>query len=513
MLWRPPIWSGPVSTAWRKHALLAGTAAATEAGIGFWLRQIPSLSGSTSAHVFSWIAGLAGWLGLRVLLSWRRDVARETSALAAGTNFHRRIWESIAGCSVSSDTAWFARDGREWIENGTRAAAEMRTALVTMVVLVPMLIWLAPWLALAVLGCGLVLGWVAQWRSKAGRSIAERDGSQAREEAEMEEWAWRAMPEAAASGLGHKVSCLSLARHRGFTERRWVRIQSLLAWGALGEAAAHAGGWVLAAVSLGAWKLGWLESGNLAGFLGLALLAYRPVREAGRLLPQMQKAEQVWNKWTAPSPKQGTSTKTTTTFEVADLRAGWDPSATVLHAVGFRADPGDILVAFGANGCGKSTLLAALAGICPCFAGTMSLPGPRRWMAQEPILPPLAPADWMPRVSTEAMEVLFPSGLPSTIEWNAPVPRGGHILSRGQRARLALLAVASAPDGLWLLDEAFSALPLDDRPILMRSLFALRGEAVVLLAEPVIPGGLEIDRLVWEDAHPSGLKIAKVRFA
>lgn len=513
MLWRPPIWSGPVAAAWRTHAAFAGAAAATEAGIGFWLQQIPSLGSSLPFQVALWTGCLAGWLGLRVLLSWRRDVARERAALAAGTHFHATLWASAAGSSPPLDPAWFAREGREWIENGTRAAAEMRTALVTMVVLVPMLVWLAPWLALAVLACGFALGRVAQRRSKAGRTIAEAEGSQAREEAEQEEWAWRAMPEAGASGLGRKMSAASVARHRGFADRRWARIRGLLAWGALGESAAHAGGWILAAMSLAAWKLGWLDSGNLAGFLGLALLAYRPVREAGRLLPQMQKAERIWERWSASSPRQVASPAPSGTFEIAGLRAGWNPSDLVLVDVGFRADPGDILVAFGPNGCGKSTLLAALAGNRPISALTLRLPGPRRWMAQEPILPPLAPADWMPSVPGPARDLLFPAGLPGTLDWSAPVPRGGQNLSRGQRARMALLAISSAPDGLWLLDEAFSALPGDERPALTTGLLALRGNAVVLLAEPVVPPGLEIEHLVWEDTGVSGLRIAKVRIA
>lgn len=511
MLWRPPIWSGPVAAAWRKHALLAGATAATEAAIGSWLRQIPSLVAAPPIRVLFWIACLAGWLGLRVLLSWRRDAAREESALGAGTHFHRLLWESPSGSASTGNPFWFAREGREWIENGTRAAAEMRTALVTMVVLVPLLVWLAPWLALAVLGCGLALGWVAQRRSKAGRMVAEADSAQSREEAELEEWAWRAMPEAGASGLGRKVSALSVSRHAGFAGRRSIRIRILLAWGALGEAAAHAGGWILAAVSLGAWKLGWLETGNLAGFLGLSLLAYRPVREAGRLLPQMQKAAQVWERWSAATAKEGVEPHPSATMEVAGLRAGWDPAVPVLVDVGFRAEPGDILVAFGANGSGKSTLLAALAGICPCSATALRLPGPRRWMAQEPILPPLAPAEWMPEVPKRAMDLLFPSGIPGTVDWDAPPARGGQNLSRGQRARMALLAVASSPGGLWLLDEAFSALPWDERPTLMKDFLALRGNAIAILAEPSLPPGWEIERSLKEDARASGLRLAKVR--
>lgn len=510
MLWRPPIWSGPVSAIWRRHALLAGAAAATEAGIGSWLRRIPSLAGSPSPQALSWIGFLALWLGLRVVLSWRRDAAREAAAIRAGAHFHERLWEGSAARGAVDDPAWFAREGREWIENGTRAAAEMRTAVVSMVVLVPLLVWLAPWLALAVLACGIALGWVAQRRSRAGRAIAERDGAEAREDAEREEWSWRAMPEAVGSELGRKLSHRSVARHAGYASRREGRIRGLLAWGAIGEAAAHAGGWILAAVSLGAWKSGWLDSGNLAAFLGLALLAYRPVREAGRLLPQMQRAEQVWARWKGRSPREGTPPEDSPFLEVVGLRAGWSLDRPVLAEAGFRAAPGDILVAHGANGCGKSTLLAALAGICPHEATALRLPGPRRWMAQEPVLPPLAPSDWIPEVPARALELLFPDGLPAEVDWDAPLPRGGQNLSRGQRARLALLAVSASPRGLWLLDEAFSALPWDERPALLKGLLDLRGAAVVLLAEPAPPPGWTPEILLWRAATPGGLAIARI---
>lgn len=511
MLWHPPIWSGAVASSWRRHALYACGAAGAEAGIGVWLRQIPTLSTTTGQLVWVWIGGLAGWLGLRVVLSWRRDLARESVALEAGRDFHRALWESAIHPPSRSEHGWLAREGRDWIESGTRAAAEMRTAIVTMSVLVPLLLWFAPWLALAVVLCGLALGWVAQLRSRAGKTIAEQDGALSRIETEAEEWAWRSMPEATASGIGQNVSDSAKQRHAGYSRDRMLRIRSTIAGSALGESAAHLGGWLLAAISLAAWKLGWLEAGNLAGFLGVALLAYRPVREAGRLLPQMQKAQKVWERWSSladmrePRPVAGAS------LEVAGLWAGWDPDFPILTDIAFHALPGDILVAEGANGCGKSTLLAALAGNCPHGSRSLSLPDRRRWMAQEPVLPPIAPAEWIPDRSLVARRLLFPNGFPDNLDWDAPLPKGGQDLSRGQRARLALLATASDPGGLWLLDEPCSAFPWDERRALLTGLLALRADAVVILAEPKVPSGLIVESIVWQSLQDTGLRIVKVR--
>ena len=129
---------------WRRHAILALLAASSEAAIGFWLRKIPSLSAATSNGIGIWIAVLGALLVARVACSWRRDLVRESAALGSGTDFHRALWIASEAPPARADNSWLAREGREWIESGTRAAAEMRTAIVTLAVLLPALVWLAP---------------------------------------------------------------------------------------------------------------------------------------------------------------------------------------------------------------------------------------------------------------------------------------------------------------------------------------------------------------------------------
>lgn len=515
MLWNPPIWAGTVVPLWRRQAALALAAALAEAGIGAWLREIPGLAEASSDRICSWIAILGLGLAFRVVLSWRRDLVREKAAAKAGAEFHRRLWKACENPPVLADNSWLSREGRHWIENGTRAAAEMRTAVATMAVLIPLLVWLAPWLALAVVVCAAALGWASQKRSRAGKGIAEAESAEAAADADAEEWAWRAMPEAAASGIGGAVAEQAIRRGLSHSQRRLSRTASLLAWGAFGEASAHVGGWALAAASLAAWKLGWLPAGNLAAFLGASLLAYRPVREAGRHLPQLQKADRIWERLRNLEDRHEQARQmepTATEFVLEGFDAGWDLSAPTLRGVSLRIPTGAVVVAHGPNGCGKSTLLAAIAGNCPSRADIARTQPPRRWMAQEPVLPPVPPSEWLASAPREAIELLFPSGLPRNLDWNSPIPHGGQELSRGERARLALLSVAAHPAGIWLLDEPLSALPSDQREPILAGLLAMRKSASVILAEPTIPHGLEVVRALWEPGPGGqGPRVVEVR--
>ncbi len=514
MIWRPPIWAGSVHSLWRFQALFALCAAGAEAGIGFWLRQIPTLSERTAHEARLWMAGLGFLLAARVVFSWRRDLWREKAALRSGTEFHHGLWTQASTPPLCEDPSWLAREGREGIEAGTRAAAEMRTAVVTLLVLLPVLIWLAPWLAVSVAASAFALGWVAQRRSTAGKLLADEDCRDARTETDAEEWGWRAMPEAVGSGIGPKVASVFQSRGSLHALRRSRRTASLLAWGATGEAAAHAGGWLLAAVSLAVWKLGWLPAGNLAGFLGVSLLAYRPIREAGKLMPHLQRAEQIWNRSRPiPSPHSMETISSNGDLELLDFEGGWDPSKPLFQGVCFHLRAGEIAVVTGPNGCGKSTLLAALAGICPHRFRRLHRPATQCWMAQEPVLPPLPLTDWLGTCNPKVVGLLFPQGLPENLDPQLPLVHGGHNLSRGQRARLALLAIASSKSGLWLLDEPVSALPADQRDQILTQLMELRGNASVILAEPVVPQGLRVEEILWEEPGAKGLCIARVRIS
>jgi ABC-type transport system involved in cytochrome bd biosynthesis fused ATPase/permease subunit len=125
-------------------------------------------------------------------------------------------------------------------------------------------------------------------------------------------------------------------------------------------------------------------------------------------------------------------------------------------------------------------------------------------MAQEPVLPPISPALWTgignpaPQAAEGLLRIIFPDGLPGSLDWNEAIPEGGRRLSRGQRARLCLLAAASRPRDLWLLDEPYSALPPGEGLRILHEVLKSRNGATAILALPSLDGNFrEMDRL-WE---------------
>ena len=494
MLLQPPPWLRD-RRGWYRHGLASLCAAASEAGIGLWLRE---LSGGIGKGI--WLGGLALLLAARVLLSWRRDVDRERLALVAGDAFHRRVW--ARGSRPGQDPAWLAREGREWIEAGTRAALEWRTAAATLLLSIPILIWLAPWISLAAFAAIFLVGRWAREKAKTWKSIADAEKACSEEMAAGEEWAWRSLPEILPTGWRPVVARARRRAFGQFLEGRLDRALSHLAWGAGGEAAAHVAGWILGAAALLSWSFGGMSAGSLLAFLGVCLLAYRPVREAGRLLPHLRRAREAWDALASPSPFQPSAELVAT-----ELRVVWENAPAILSGIRLAPPKGSIVVAHGPNGCGKSTLLAALAGVPLPAAGLAFRPRRVFWMAQEPVPPPLSPASWTgirdpsPHAAEGMVGILFPDGVPRSLDWDGPIPEGGRKLSRGQRARLCLLAAAARRRDLWLLDEPFSALPPGEGVRILHEALWRRNGATVLLALPSLGAGFEESERLWE---PSG---------
>jgi branched-chain amino acid transport system ATP-binding protein len=63
-------------------------------------------------------------------------------------------------------------------------------------------------------------------------------------------------------------------------------------------------------------------------------------------------------------------------LDVSELRAGYG-STEVLHGVDLRVAAGTVVALLGPNGAGKTTLLQAIAGLLPCYGGSISLVGSR----------------------------------------------------------------------------------------------------------------------------------------
>lgn len=490
MLVAPPPWV-VLRSPWYSQIAWVAAAALSESLLALWLRELASDRGR-----WAWLGVLGGLLALRVTLSWFRDLRRESLVLEAGNGFAARIWSLPH--RAPSEGSWLSREGREGIESGTRAALEMRSALATLALSVPLLVYLAPWLSLsAILAMGLV-GVLARTKAKAWKALGAIEGRSQEEFIAQEEWAHRAGPEATPRGTRALVARARRAASRAWTRERRERVGSHLGWGAAGEALAHFAGWALAASALVSWTLGRMPPGNLFAFLGVCLLAYRPVREAGRQFPQILRARHAWDRLNGPA---ATVPRREGDLVVRGLSLVFAGGPAVLRGIDFTLAPGEAVFAHGPNGCGKSSLLSVLAGNFAPTSGTWSAPRRRFHLAQEPVLPPLPPKLWtgidIPRPESldGLVGILFPAGIPESLDWNRPVPAGGHHLSRGQRARLALLAAVGRPTPLWLLDEPLSAIPPSEAPSILEAVLVRRRKAAVLVAQPDLPIGFAAETI------------------
>lgn len=453
--------------------------ALAEGGLGAWLRRLPT--GVDGGILTGWLGVLLVLLLARVGFSWLRDREVERHALSEGERFVRRVWSRQ---QIDPERgAWLTREGRDLAEQGARARRVLQTSAATLIVLIPLLVWLSPLLSSALLVLVPAVGWASRKRWRAAKAWAGLEQAGLAEHASAEQWAWRALPESRASGFGGVLGRI----RRGATHRllRWRDrgLRDLVDGQALTELAAHLAGWTLASLALVAWARGLLAPADLLAFLAAALLVYRPIREAGRALPAFHRARDLDVPASLPAPR-GTGTRRIP-LRVRDLEVLSAEGALLVRGPSFEIPPGGALLLSGANGSGKTSLIAGLAGWLPA-SGVESRPRRIRCLAQEPVLPPFSPRQWSGVASPEALPLLstlFPRGLPCS--WDEPIAAGGSRLSRGERARLALLCQTARSADLWLFDEPFSALPFGDRSELLSALRRVQGDAALLLTDPL----------------------------
>ncbi|SED02521.1 ABC-F family ATP-binding cassette domain-containing protein [Streptomyces sp. TLI_105] len=111
-------------------------------------------------------------------------------------------------------------------------------------------------------------------------------------------------------------------------------------------------------------------------------------------------------------------------------------------------EPGERLLVTGPNGAGKSTLLKVLAGELAPDAGTVKAPA-RVGLLRQDMAPPTDPRTVSEAFGEERAEELLSLGLFAARDLTVPVDR----LSAGQRRRLELARLVTAPADLLLLDE------------------------------------------------------------
>ncbi|GAB2811865.1 ribosomal protection-like ABC-F family protein [Streptomyces daliensis] len=168
-----------------------------------------------------------------------------------------------------------------------------------------------------------------------------------------------------------------------------------------------------------------------------------------------------------------------------------------LRVDGLRVKPGGRLLVTGPNGAGKTTLLRVLAGDIAPDEGTVRTTGRVGYLAQE--LPPAAPrlpllgafAAGRPGQPEEYAGELLGLGLFREEDLAVPVAS----LSVGQRRRLELARLVTAPADLLLLDEPTNHLALSLVEELEEALAAYEGAVVVVSHDRRFRAGFRGERV------------------
>jgi ABC-type multidrug transport system fused ATPase/permease subunit len=466
--------------------------ALAEGAVGLWLRRLP-LQSPDLPPLWLWSASLAALLAMRVGASWWRDLSQERDSLQAGSRFLHHLWTRAS--PPPDRAAWLSVQGREIAEQGERARHVLVSSSLSLAVLLPLMVWISPLLSASLLLLIPPLAWATRRRARLSRQWAGQEQDLLSNHGSDEQWAWRSHPETSASGFSPLLTRLRRQAARTLHDLRSTRVALVVRAQAQTEAAAHLAGWSLATLALAGWSRGLLSAPDLLAFLAASLLAYRPIREAGRALPAWHRYDHL-RRDSAPVDR-ATATRGSGPLEVRKFLVRAPDGTILVQGPSFALRPGEILLLSGRNGSGKTSLLRGLSGALEA-SGVERFPKRVRVLAQEPVLPPFSPRQWSGAVRPDALPllgILFPTGLPCA--WDAPILDGGSRLSRGERARLALLCLTARPADLWLFDEPFSALPFAERPALLSALRGVLGQAALLFSDPLSLDPRDAP-LVWE---------------
>jgi ATP-binding cassette subfamily B protein len=194
-------------------------------------------------------------------------------------------------------------------------------------------------------------------------------------------------------------------------------------------------------------------------------------------------------------------------------------AAPVLADISFTARPGELTAIIGATGAGKTTLLELLPRLSDPTAGAVLIDGvdvrerdPEELWARIGVVPqraylfsgtvasnlrfgnPDATDDelWAALEIAQAKE--FVAGMPQGLE--SPISQGGTNVSGGQRQRLAIARALLRSPGVFLFDDAFSALDLATEAKLRSALRGHTANAAVILVAQRVASIVDADQIL-----------------
>jgi NitT/TauT family transport system ATP-binding protein len=222
---------------------------------------------------------------------------------------------------------------------------------------------------------------------------------------------------------------------------------------------------------------------------------------------------------TAPRPAPGEPSVALREVSIAFALAGGG-RYTAVEAIDLAAAPGEFVSIVGPTGCGKSTLLNASAGLLRPSAGTVHIFGTplsglnlrAGYLFQQDALMP-----WKTALDNVAV-ALEPKGVPKrdaearARDWLRRVglsvftDRYPHMLSGGQRKRVALAQMLIRDPEILLMDEPFGPLDAQTRQImgnLLLELWAANRKAVLFVTHDLEEAIALADRVVVMSAGPA----------
>jgi NitT/TauT family transport system ATP-binding protein len=201
---------------------------------------------------------------------------------------------------------------------------------------------------------------------------------------------------------------------------------------------------------------------------------------------------------------------------------------TAVEAIDLAVAPGEFVAIVGPTGCGKSTLLNAAAGLLRPSAGKVAIFGEALsglniragYLFQQDALMP-----WKTALDNVAV-ALEPKGVPRAEagrlarDWlrrvglSAFLDRYPHMLSGGQRKRVALAQVLIRDPEILLMDEPFGPLDAQTRQImgnLLLDLWAANRKAVMFVTHDLEEAIALADRVMVMSAGPAARLIGDFR--